>query len=108
MVPAYGGCGHAAGAAPYETASMLAPWPSPEVCMAERHAAGPSHSSLRPNLHPVVRPFVPSGRSAPGTGQPGTLWFTRMPPPRAGGPRSTGLQCRGFVWVPKCTGISTA
>ncbi len=30
--------------------------------------AGPSHSSLPPNLHPVVRPFVPSGRSAPGTG----------------------------------------
>ncbi len=67
---AYGGCGssHAAGAAPYETASTLAPWPSPEVGMAERHAAGPSHSSLPPNLHPVVRPFIPSGRSAPGTG----------------------------------------
>ncbi len=45
---AYGGCGgsHTAGAAPYETASTLAPWPSPEVGMAERHAAGPSHSSL--------------------------------------------------------------
>ncbi len=27
-----------------------------------------SHSSLPPNLHPVVRPFIPSGRSAPGTG----------------------------------------
>ncbi len=36
--------------------------------MAERHAEGPSHSSLPPNLHPVVRPFIPSGRSAPGTG----------------------------------------
>ncbi len=67
---AYGGFGggHAAGAAPYETASTLAPWPSPEVGVAERHAAGPSHSSLPPNLHPVVRPFIPSGRSAPGTG----------------------------------------
>ncbi len=65
---AYGGCGHAAGAAPYETASTLAPWPSPEVGVAEWHAVGPSHSSLPPNLHPVVRPFVPSGRSAPGTG----------------------------------------
>ncbi len=63
---AYGGCsgGHAAGAAPYETASTLAPWPNPEVGVAERHAAGPSHSSLPPNLHPVVRPFIPSGRSA--------------------------------------------
>ncbi len=51
---AYGGCGggHTAGAAPYETASTLAPWPSPEVGIAERHAAGPSHSSLPPNLHP--------------------------------------------------------
>ncbi len=67
---AYGGCGggHAAGAAPYETASTLAPWPSPEVGMAEQHVADPSHSSLPPNLHPVVRPFVPLGRSAPGTG----------------------------------------
>ncbi len=67
---AYGGCigGHATGAAPYETASTLAPWPSPEVGVAERHAAGPSHSSLPPNLHLVVRPFVPSDRSAPGTG----------------------------------------
>ncbi len=67
---AYGGCGggYAAGAAPYETASTLAPWPSPEVGVAERHAEGPSHSGLPPNLHPVVRPFIPSGRSAPGTG----------------------------------------
>ncbi len=67
---AYGGCsgGHTAGAAPYETASTLAPRPSPEVGVAERHAAGPSHSSLPPNLHPVVRPFISSGRSAPGTG----------------------------------------
>ncbi len=67
---AYGGCGggHTAGAAPYETASTLAPWPSPEVGVAERHAAGPSHSSLPPNLHPVFRPFISSGRSAPGTG----------------------------------------
>ncbi len=67
---AYGGCGggHAAGAAPYETASTLAPWPNSEVGVAERHTAGPSQSSLPPNLHPVVRPFVPSGRSAPETG----------------------------------------
>ncbi len=53
---AYGGCGgsHAAGAAPYETASTLAPWTSPEVGVAERHAVGPSHSSLPPNLRPVI------------------------------------------------------
>ncbi len=67
---AYGGCsgGHTAGAAPYETASTLALWPSPEVGVAEQHAAGPSHSSLPPNFHPLVRPFISSGRSAPGTG----------------------------------------
>ncbi len=59
---------YTAGASPYETASTLAPWPSPEVGVAERHDAGPSHSSLPPNLHPVVRPFVRLGRSAPGTG----------------------------------------
>ncbi len=34
---AYGGCAHAAGAAPYETASTLAPWPSPEVGVAAWH-----------------------------------------------------------------------
>ncbi len=61
----------------------------PRVGMAERHAVGPSHSSLPPNLQPVVRPFVPSGRSAPWNRSPGTLWFTGMPLPRAGGPRST-------------------
>ncbi len=67
---AYGSCGgsHAAGGAPYETASTLAPWPSPEVGMAVQHAPGPSHSGLLPNLHPVVRPLISSGRSAPGTG----------------------------------------
>ncbi len=53
---------------PYETALTLAPWPSPEVGMAARHAPGPSHSGLPTNLHPMVRPFVSSGRSAPGTG----------------------------------------
>ncbi len=36
--------------------------------MAARHAPGLSHSGLPPNLHPVVRPFVSSGRSAPETG----------------------------------------
>ncbi len=54
--------------APYETTSTLAPWPSPEVVVAERHAVVPSHSSLPPNLRPVVRPFGSSTRSAFGTG----------------------------------------
>ncbi len=67
---AYGGCGGspATGATPYETASTLAPWPSSKVGVAARHATGTSHSSLPPNLRPVVKPFVSSGRSAPGTG----------------------------------------
>ncbi len=39
-----------------------------EVGVAERHAVGPSHTSLPQKLHPVVRPFIPLGRSAPGTG----------------------------------------
>ncbi len=68
---AYGSCGgsNAAGAASYETASTLAPWPSPEVGVVTRHSPGPSHTGLPPNPHAVVRPFVSSpGRSAPGTG----------------------------------------
>ncbi len=58
----------AAVAASYETASTLAPWPSPEVGVVTRHSPGPSHTGLPPNPHPVVRPFVSLGRSAPGTG----------------------------------------
>ncbi len=67
---AYGSCGgsDAAGAASYETASTLAPWLSPEVGVVTRHSLGPSHTGLPPNPHPVVRPFVSLGRSAPGTG----------------------------------------
>ncbi len=36
--------------------------------MATRHSPGPSHTGLSPNPHPVVRPLVSSGGSAPGTG----------------------------------------
>ncbi len=107
---AYGGCsgGHTAGAALYETASTLGPWPSPEVGVAERHACG--SKSLQPAAKPsphgqTLRSF---GQECPWNRSPGMLWFTQMPPPRAGGPRSTGLQCRGFGRVPNCTGISTA
>ncbi len=107
---AYGGCsgGHTTGAALYETASTLAPWPSPEVGVAERHACG--SKSLQPAAKPSPRgqTLHSFGQECPWNRSPGTLWFTRMPPPRAGGPRSTGLQCRGFGRVPNCTGISTA
>ncbi len=96
---AYGGGGHAAGAAPYETASTLAPWPSPEVGVAERHAGS---KSLQPAAKPSPRgqTFHSFGQECPWNRSPGTLWFTRMPPPRAGGPRSTGLQCRGLDGSP--------
>ncbi len=107
---AYGSCGgsHAAGAAPYESTLTLAPWPSPKVGVAERHAVGPSHSSLPPNLCPVVRPFVSSGRSAPGTGLQACCGLHGCLCQWLGGPRSTGSQCRGFGRVPNCTGTSTA
>ncbi len=58
----------AAAAVTYETASALAPWPSPELGVAMWHSPGPSHTGLPPNLHLVVRPFVSLGRSAPGIG----------------------------------------
>ncbi len=99
---AYGGCGggHAAGAAPYETASTLAPWPSPEVGVAERHAEGPSHSSLPPNLHPVVRPFIPSGRSAPGTGLQASCGLHRRLRQGLGGHVQRACSVRGLDGSP--------
>ncbi len=73
-------------------------------------AARCGSKSLQPAAKPSPRgqTFHSFGRECPWNRSPGTLWFTRMPPPRAGGPRSTGLQCRGFGRVPNCTGISTA
>ncbi len=54
--------------APCETASALAPWPSPEVGVETRYSPGSDYTGLPQNLQPVDRSFVPSGRSAPGTG----------------------------------------
>ncbi len=73
-------------------------------------AARCGSKSLQPAAKPSPRgqTFHFFGQECPWNRSPGTLWFTRMPPPRAGGPRSTGLQCRGFGRVPNCTGISTA
>ncbi len=73
-------------------------------------AARCGSKSLQPAAKPSPRgqTFHYFGQECPWNRSPGTLWFTRMPPPRAGGPRSTGLQCRGFGQVPNCTGISTA
>ncbi|XP_016370140.1 uncharacterized protein LOC107709982, partial [Sinocyclocheilus rhinocerous] len=41
---------HAAGAAPYETTSALAPWQSPEVGVVTQNSPGQSHTGLPPNL----------------------------------------------------------
>lgn len=67
---AYDSCSgsYAAGGTSFETASSLASWPSPEVGVAAWHSPGPSYTGLSLNIHPVVRPYVPSGRSAPGKG----------------------------------------
>ncbi len=56
---------------------------------------------------PRGQTFHSFGQECPWNRSPGTLWFTQMSPPRAGGPRSMGMQCRGFGRVPNCTGTST-
>ncbi len=65
--------------------------------------------SLQPAAKPSPRgqTFHSLGKEFPWNRSPGTLWFTQMPPSRAGGPRSMGMQCRGFGWVPNCTGTLT-
>ncbi len=75
--------------------------------VAARHPLG--SESLRPAAKPSPRgqTFRFFGQKCPWNRSPGRLWFTRMPSPRAGGPRSTGLQCWGFGRVPNCTGTST-
>ncbi len=54
--------------ASYETASALASRPSPEMGVATRHIPSGNHSGMPPNLQPMVRPLVSSGRSAPKAG----------------------------------------
>ncbi len=56
--------------ASYETASALASWPSPEMGVATRHVSSGNHSGMPPNLQPMVRPLVSSGRSSPRAGVP--------------------------------------
>ncbi len=67
---AYGcSCGDSsARSAPYETASVLAPWPNPEVGVETRNSPGSDYTGLLQNLQPVVRSLVTSGWSAPGAG----------------------------------------
>ncbi len=58
--------------------------------------------SLQPAAKPSPRgqTFHSFGEESPWNRSPGTLWFTRMPPPRAGGPLSMGLPCRGLDGSP--------
>ncbi len=56
---------HAARIASYETASALAPRPSPEMGMAPRHIPGLTHPVLPSHLQPMVGPCFSSGRSSP-------------------------------------------
>ncbi len=73
-------------------------------------AARCGSKSLQPAAKPSPRgqTFHSFGQECPWNRSPGTLWFTQMPLPKAGGPRSMGMQCRGFGRVPSCTGTSTA
>ncbi len=62
-------CGNiSARSAPYETASALAPWLSPEVGveLEIRCSPGSDYTGLPQNLQPVDRSLVPLGRSACG------------------------------------------
>ncbi len=99
---AYGSCSgsYTAGAASYETASALASWRSSKVGVAAQHSPGPNYTGLPPNLHPLVKPCVSSGRSAPGAGAL-LLWYTWMPPPPAGVPRTKGKQSQ-LQWHINC------
>ncbi len=65
-------------------------------------AARCGSKSLQPAAKPSPRgqTFHSFGQECPWNRSPGTLWFTRMPLPRAGGPRSMGLQCRGLDGSP--------
>ncbi len=62
------------------------------------NAALTGSKSHRPaaKTSPRGQTFRFSGQECPWNRSLGMLWFTRMPPPPAGAPRSTGLQCRGF------------
>ncbi len=72
----------------------------------QRGTGSESHrSAAKPSPHGQTFRFF---RECPWNRSPGMLWFTRMPPPPSGGPRSMGLQCRGFGRVLNCTGTSTA
>ncbi len=91
---AYGcSCGDsAARSAPYETASALAPWPNPEVGVGTRVLTG--FRLHRPAAKPSARGQIPRsfGQECPWSRYPGMRWYSRMPRPLAGEPRTTGTR----------------
>ncbi len=68
---------HATRIASYETASALAPRPSPEVGMAPRHIPGLTHPVLPSHLQPMVGPCLSSGRSSPRASVQACCCFNR-------------------------------
>ncbi len=73
------------------------------------------HGTYRFRLHrPAARPSgrgqIPHsfGQECPWSRYPGMLWYSQMPRPQAGEPRTTGTQYQGFGRVPNCIGISIA
>ncbi len=47
-------------------------------------------------------------QECPWSRYPDMLWYSQMPRPQAGEPRTTGTQYQGFGWAPNCIGISIA
>ncbi len=64
----------------------------------------------RPAARPSGRGQIPRsfGQECPWSRYPGMLWYSQMPHPQAGEPRTTGTQYQGFGRVPNCIGISIA
>ncbi len=58
------------------------------------------HSSLPPNLPPVVRPFIPWGRSAPGTGLQARCGLHRRLRQGLGGHVQRACSVGGLDWSP--------
>ncbi len=69
---AYGirSCSHAARIASYETTSVLATLPGPEVGMAPRYTASRYLPAVSPLPQPLDRPCLSTGRGAPRTSLP--------------------------------------
>ncbi len=86
--------------APYETASALALWPNPEVGVETRPLTG--FRLHRPAARPSGRGQIPRsfGQECPWSRYPGMLWYSQMPHPQAGEPRTTGTQYQGLDGSP--------